>query len=145
MSVTNADQVLRYKGFNVEIKGADSDPSEVDSSWVTVSGGGLGSKGNASPGKALEEEISLRGPITPDRKSLARWLSDTQTGGDVYRMVTITLIPLDTDNKPRETIIFYDAFLTAYVLPRFDLADPCPDLPVEEVRFSFGRAITFPS
>ena len=74
-------------------------------------------------------------------KSFPRWLFDTQNGGDPYRTVSITLIPLDHDPKPRETIIFYDAFLTGYVLPRLDLADPCPDPPIEEVRFSFSRWI----
>lgn len=57
--------------------------------------------------------------------------------------VTIRLIPLDGDDKRQETIVFYDAFLTAYGFPRLDLVDPCPHPPIEELRFSFSRFIRF--
>lgn len=147
MSATNVDQMLRFKGFDVEIEGVDGASTQVDSSWTTVSGGVLVERVDASshkPGNAPQEEIVLRGLVTPERESLARWLTDTQTGGNPYRTVTITLIPRDNDDKARETIIFYDAFLTAYTFPHLDLSDPCPGPLVEEIRFSFGRWIRLP-
>ena len=142
MSTTNADQVLRYKGFNVEIKGVDNSPADVDANWVTISGGHLDGKdkGHYAPGRQYVAEITLTGPLTPDRKSLMRWVNDTANGGPVHRTVTVTLTPLDP-KQPLETLVFEDAYVTGYVFPPLALDDPCPPRLVEELRFGYARLL----
>jgi hypothetical protein len=144
---SNADQILRYKGFNVEIKGADNAPQDIDRAWVTMAVGSIAEKtleaGQHQPGKAYVEEIALRGPLTPDRKSMTEWLNDTANGRDPHRTVTVTLIPLDP-KQLEETFIFEDAYVTGYVFPPLVLDDPCPPELIEELRFAYGRLTRVP-
>lgn len=144
---SNADQILRYKGFNVEIKGADNAPQNVDAAWVTMAVGSIEDKtqkaGQHQPGKAYVEEIALRGALTPDRKSMTTWLNDTSNGRDPLRTVTVTLIPLDP-KQLEETFIFEDAYITGYVFPPLVLDDPCPPALIEELRFAYRRLTRVP-
>ena len=142
MSTSNADQVLRYKGFNVEIKGVDNSPADADANWVTLSGGHLDGrdKDHYAPGQPYVAEITLTGPLTPDRKSMMRWVNDTANGGRVHRTVSVTLMPLDP-RQPPETLVFEEAYLTGYVFPPLALDDPCPPGPIEVLRFGYARLL----
>ena len=142
MSTSNADQVLRYKGFNVEIKGVDNSPADADADWVTLSGGQLDGKdkGHYVPGRAIVNEVTLRGPLTPGRNAMTRWLNDTMNRGTLLRTVTVTLTPLDP-KQSLETLVFEEAYVTGYVFPPMALDDPCPPETIEELRFGYARLL----
>ena len=142
MSTTNADQVLRYKGFSVEIDAANA-PADADADWVTLSGGQLlegKDKGRYVPGQPIVNEVTLRGPLTPGRKAMTRWLNDTLGGGPLLRTVTVRLTPLDP-KQPLEVLVFEEAYVTGYVFPPLALDDPCSLEPIEELRFAYARLL----
>jgi hypothetical protein len=141
MSSTNVDQVVRYKGFDVEIKNvSDGGESETDSSWVTIAGGECFLNPGAASGRTFTE-VTLRGPLAPARRSMVQWINESSSGKPARRTVSITLLPLD-QGKPQR-LVFNDALVTRYVPPRIHLDDPCPPLLVEELRFSYGTVVKF--
>lgn len=145
MSLTDADQVVRYKGFDVEIQDSSGSPTSTDSDWVTISGGELEDKSkNGSTSRRIIREVTLRGPLTPGRQAMTNWLNDTLNGGERYRTVTIALNPVDPNKQRREILIFEDAYITGYVFPPLDLSDPCPPTLIEELRLTYGRLLRLP-
>ncbi|MEK7863222.1 MAG: phage tail protein, partial [Chloroflexota bacterium] len=117
-------------------KGADSAPTQVDSSWHSVTGGAraivtheatVGNDGERrfTPGKAYVTDLELSGPLraTP-RQALAQWLEDTRRGKNVRRTVTIT--PIDQDGKAARTFVYADCLITLYRIPRLDASSAGP-------------------
>jgi hypothetical protein len=127
MSTYTPDEMLVVMGFTVTIDnaGAGDDP---DSAWETCSGGSLnieiadasigGDQVHATtPGHKYIDTLTIRGPLTPGRKALCQWITDTVQGKPWKRTVTIKEILKDgADGK---TFVYHDAFPTRYVFPAF--------------------------
>jgi phage tail-like protein len=136
-----SDKFAQVRGFRVEIDGPTG--KQEDNAWETVLAGELlvattGAPGRfqtTSPGHKSIEEITLRGPLTAKRAAVTRWINDSFDHKHARRTVTIS--PLGADGRPLKTFVYQDCFLTTYVYPRLDAADPRTLM--EEVRFVFGR------
>lgn len=140
MSVGNADQVLRYKGFDVEIKNSSGGEGERDSSWTSVAGGALATEmveattGNDGerrfrPGAPFITPLVLRRPITDrKRRALIDWLNETAAGNDVRRRVTI--VAFDENGKPVRTDIYEGCSIKEHCPPRLSAGSAEP---IEEV------------
>lgn len=148
MSVTNVDKVVRYKGFTVEIKGADNAPSSVDTAWESVSGGDLvvetvectAGEHQHPPGKAYVAEIILRGPLTDERSALCTWLNDTialspndPKATRARRTLVITPALQGHQKKEGKSYTYYDCFPVGYVFPRMSVTNTTGNT-MEEVR-----------
>lgn len=132
------DNFAQVRGFRVEID-SHGGGSDVDTSWESMSSGALLVARTNAPGHKTVDEITLRGPITADRKALCQWLNDVVTGQDRTRTVWIT--PIHLDGRLGETLVLMDCVPTAYVPPRLsvhDAGDPCERPPMEEIRFTYG-------
>ncbi|HET8569077.1 MAG TPA: hypothetical protein VFM93_08845 [Candidatus Limnocylindria bacterium] len=95
---TNVDQMLRYKGFSVEIEGVDGAPASEDAEWVSVTGGTdasfvveLGPNGPVE-GPKLVTLLCLEGPMVAGRTWLAKWLAETALGKDARRDLRVASI-----------------------------------------------------
>jgi len=127
MSATNVDQVLRYKGFDVEIKGVDGAPTQVDSSWISVTGGQVcienveatsstSKQREYSPGKAYVSELTLSGYMTKSRKALLAWMQNSAKGtGDLRADVSITPVKVTGDKAPAHN--YYDCLICRIKIP----------------------------
>jgi len=131
MSAETPDEILRYKGFRVEITGAGAGPEQADVSWTSVTDGQT---------SAQVGEITLRGAMTATRSALVDWINDTTAGGAWERTVTIT--GLLFDGTPGEQHTFFECFPVRYLPPRLT-PDPCGPL-VEEVKFADRHRATLP-
>jgi hypothetical protein len=131
MSAETPDEILRYKGFRVEITGVDGSPTPVDTSWTSVTDGET---------SARVGEITLHGAMTDKRAALVDWINDTVAGGTWERTVTITGILFD--GTPGEQHTFFECFPVRYLPPRLT-PDPCGPL-VEEVKFAYRHRATLP-
>jgi hypothetical protein len=117
MTTQNPDQVLRLKGFRIEINAGSG--SDVDSAWETCSGGSLNivppdPPTGGSPYKFVEE-ITLRGPITAGRKSLLQLINEA-TGGKSRRF-NLTIVEIMKDGFDGRSYTYSDCFPTRYVFP----------------------------
>jgi phage tail-like protein len=133
---TNADQILRYKGFNVEIKGVDNAPTSVDGSWISISGGAkcvevieatVGNDGERrfTPGKAYVTDITLEGYMTPTRKALMTWMNNSARGqGDLRADLTIT--PVNIDGSTGVNHNYYNCMITRIQIPRLSAGSAEP-------------------
>ncbi len=143
-STTGVDMILRFKGFNVEIKGVDGAPAQVDSAWTSVAVGedtaGAATVRTNSPGHKTVNTITLRGPLTDKRAALCTWVNDTVSGQSPKRIVEITGI--NDDGSLGERFVFFECLPVRYVPPQV-APDPCGRLE-EEVRFAYARVVTLP-
>ena len=140
MSTTNVDQILRYKGFNVEIKGVDGAPAQEDSTWTSVTGGATAFEiagerptpnGDRTymPGKAYITDLVLTGYITGQRKALLVWMQNAAKGtGDLRADVSITPILVDGTKAPAHD--YYDCLIVRIVIPSLNAGS---SEPVKEV------------
>ncbi len=138
MSVGGADQVLRYKGFSVEIKGAGG--SEVDSTWTSVTGGAtatelveatVGNDGERrfTPGSTYITDITMTGYLTTTRRTaLIDWINATAAGKDARRDLTITAF--DDNGKPVRRERYEDCHIVRVCVPRLSAGSAEP---IEEV------------
>ena len=134
---SSSDKFAQVMGFRVEIASSGSG-SDVDTSWETVSSGGLLVQKTNSPGHKTVGEITLRGPVTAGRKALCQWINDVVNGNDRTRNVWIT--PILLDGRLGETVVLLDCVPTAYVPPRLSVSQaggPCEEPPEEEIRFTY--------
>ena len=127
---TDADQVVRYKGFDVEIENVDNTPPTSDSSWATVRGGAVivdsveatvGNDGQRkfTPGKQYVSDITMTGYLTSTltRRALIQWMNNSIGGaGDLRADVTIT--PKHIDGNPAPSHAYSDAMITRIKIPR---------------------------
>ncbi len=115
--VTNADQVLRIKGFTIEISGGGGGKME-DNAWETCTGGGLNIEEAAhttTPGHKYIDTLTLRGPLTAGRKWLVEALNHTALGKEWKRTVTVKEIL--RDGSAGRTFVYTNCFITRYVYP----------------------------
>lgn len=141
MSTTNADQIVRYKGFNVEIKNVSSGTSDVDNSWKSISGGALctemveatvGGDGERrfTPGKQYVSDITMVGYMTGSRKALMEWLKASAAGDTAKLRASITITPLKVDGSPAPAHNYSDCMITRIQVPRLSAGSAEP---IEEV------------
>lgn len=130
MSAFTPDQMLVYKGFDVEIEGPGG--TGVDSTWESVSGGEKFQ--TTSPGHKSVGEITLRGAMTDSRQAIESWINETAAGKTSTRTVSIT--PVDEQGKPGPTYRFSDCVLSGYRPPLLR-RNPCDLSLREEVRFIY--------
>ena len=134
----SADQILRYKGFDVEITGADGS-AQHDATWASAAGGGVavtiveaGPAANAGrrlvTGAAYVTPLVLRGPIVKGRAALLAWLREAAAGKDARRRVTIT--PIDVQGKLGPSHVYEDCWIEEYRIPSLNSGSSDP---VEEV------------
>jgi hypothetical protein len=128
-SVTHADQIVRYKGFDVEIKDVDEASGNIDSSWGEVRGGAVGTEmveatvGNDgerrfTPGKQYVSDITLTGYMTSARRALIQWMSNSIAGvGDKLR-ADVTIRPKMVDGTPAPAHQYEDSMITRIEIPR---------------------------
>jgi hypothetical protein len=135
-----ADQVLRYKGFNVEISGHGAASSDVG--WKSVKGGEpsvepaeatIGSDGERrfTPGKAYVTDLTLVGYMTPQRVALNRWLAATLAGtGD--RRSDVIVRAGDNDGGTSRAKHYLNGLITRIEIPklRAGSADPIEEVVV---------------
>jgi hypothetical protein len=127
MSATNPDQMLRYKGFTVEIRGVDGAPESENGTWSSVTGGAtafeivgetVSPTGARSfvPGKAYVTDLVLEGYMTGTRKALLTWMQNSAKGtGDLRADVTITPILVDGTKAPPHR--YYDCVIVRIKIP----------------------------
>jgi hypothetical protein len=127
MSTYTPDDMLVVLGFTVTIDNAGSG-SDTDSAWETCSGGSLNievadsSTGadqshTTTPGHKYVDSITLRGPLTPGRKALCTWISDTVKGQPWKR--TLVVKEIMKDGSDGKSFTYLDCFPTRYVFPAF--------------------------
>lgn len=144
-----SDKFAQVRGFKVEIDGARAG-KEVDTAWEAVSGSELiieltettvGSDKfrTSSPGHKSVGEIVLQGPITPDRKSLCRWINDTVNGNRWMRDLTITeLLSVDGAVKDGKNYSYVWAYPIRYKFPRLSVTNRTGNME-EEIEFRLIR------
>lgn len=125
------DAAVRRSRFTVEISGA-SDPKSTGGVWLSVQGGGLEFKGEANPtgndslrlttaGQGRWQDLTLKGPMTANRKDIVTWWKDmNEKGNDTncYRTVTVTFYA--RDGSEVDTISYNDCWLKEYRLTPAD-------------------------
>ncbi len=135
---TNVDQVLRYKGFDVEISGVDGAPQQ-DGTWTSVTGGGTAvgivdagpaasRGGKLVTGPAYVTPLILSGPVVKGRTALLAWLREAAAGKDAIRQVTIT--PFDSQGKLGPSHVYVGCWIEEYRIPKLDAGSADP---IEEV------------
>lgn len=134
MTTQNPDQVLRLRGFRIEIRGTGGSGTDSDSAWETCTGGSLNivppdPPTGGSPYKFVEE-ITLRGPITAGRKSLVQLINEAAAGK--ARRFDLTIVEIGKDGSDGKRYTYHDCFPTRYVFPALS-ADGTGNL-YEEVR-----------
>ena len=106
----------------------DAGGKAADTGWESWSGGGVvhideshladAQFHTTTPGHKYIDTLTLRGPLTPGRKALCQWITDTVKGQPWKRTVTVKEILKDgSDGK---TFTYLDCFPTRYVFPQFD-------------------------
>ncbi len=144
MAATRPDQVVRVKGFTVEISAPDGGPGEVDAAWESVHGGELiiettdttvgGDRfQTCAPGHKSIGEITLRGAMTDKRAALTQWLNDTIAAGPSRRTVTITEIVNAEGGAKGRRSVYFDCFPVSYTFPRLSVTNTAGNVQ-EEVR-----------
>lgn len=148
MSATSPDKILRYKGFNVEIRGVDGGETSVDSAWESVTGGDLtvetvdcdDADHQHPPGKAYVAEIILRGAMTDTRSALCAWLNDVLSiapndpkAAKARRTLIVTPALRGDPNKDVRSYVYRDCFPVGYVFPRMSVTNTTGNV-MEEVR-----------
>lgn len=139
-SAQSADQLLRYKGFTVEIQGVDGAPSEVDSSWTSIRGGALmtemveatvGNDGERTftPGKPYVSDLTLTGYMTTSRKALLQWMQNSARGKGPLR-VCLTIKPIRLNGLPGPARLYCRSLITRIQIPRLSAGSAEP---IEEV------------
>ncbi|MBI2883140.1 MAG: phage tail protein [Candidatus Methylomirabilis oxyfera] len=127
---TDADHVVRYKGFDVEIENVDNTPPRSDSSWATVRGGAVitdsvetmvdnDGQRKFTPGKQYVSDITMTGYLTSTstRRALIQWMNNSIAGkGDLRADVTIT--PKLLDGTPGPAHQYEDSMITRIEIPR---------------------------
>jgi hypothetical protein len=118
--------MLVVLGFTVDFGGGSG--ADADSAWETCSGGSLNieiaeaSVGTdqyhqTTPGHKYVDDLTLRGPLTSGRESMAQWITDVLAGKEWKRQVTIKEILKDGSDGKSYT--YSDCFPTRYVFPAF--------------------------
>jgi hypothetical protein len=128
-SVTNANQIVRYKGFDVEIRNLDQASGDIDSSWGEVRGGAVdtemveatvGNDGERrfTPGKQYVSDITMTGYMTSTRKDLMEWLK-ASLAGDVSKLrADVTITPKMVDGTSGPAHQYGDCMITRIEIPR---------------------------
>lgn len=125
MGSYHPDQMHTILGFRVEITGAGAG-NDADTAWESCSGGSLNievadsSTGSdkfhtTTPGHKYVDTVTLRGPMTPGRKALCQWITETVQGKPWKRQVVITEI--NHDGSDGKVYTYEDCFPTRYVFP----------------------------
>jgi len=128
-SVTNADQIVRYKGFDVEIRNLDQASGDIDSSWGEVRGGAVGTEmveatvGNDgerrfTPGKQYVTDITMTGYMTSTRRDLIEWLNASLKGDASKLRADVTITPKTVDGTPAPMHQYGDCMITRIEIPR---------------------------
>jgi len=135
--LASADQVLRYKGFDVEIKGVGNSDGSVDSSWREVRGGAVvtesleptvdndGQK-RFTPGKQYVSEITLTGYMTSTRPNLMKWLNASIAGDSTKLRAEVTITPKTVDGSPAPAHAYSDTMITRIQIPILSAASAEP-------------------
>jgi hypothetical protein len=130
------DNIQRYKGFNVEIKGVDNAPTSVDGSWKVISGGAVmvesveetvGEDGSRSytPGKQYVSDLTLIGYMTGTRRALMTWMKNSAAGtGDLRADITVT--PIKINGSPGPTYNYFDCMITHIKIPPLHAGSQTP-------------------
>ena len=119
------------KGFTVRIDQTAGLQARPDAAWETCTGGALNIEIQArstgadpqhvtSPGHKYIDEITLRGPMTPERKDITQWIMDTVRGTNPRRNVIVTEILVDGHSG--KSYAYQNCFITRVVFPRLDAA-----------------------
>lgn len=123
-SVINADQIVRYRGFDVEIRNLDQASGDIDSSWGSVRGGALATEmveatvGNDdgerrfTPGKQYVSDITMTGYMTSTRRDLMRWLNASLKGDTSKLRADVTITPKTVDGTPGPMHQYGDCMIT---------------------------------
>ncbi len=118
----------RRNGFAICLASKAGDDSDCDSAWESCSGGSLNievadaSTGTdqthqTTPGHKYVDTLTLRGPLTSGRISIAQWINEVASGKDSRRIVVVKEILKDgADGK---SFSYVDCFPTRYVFPAF--------------------------
>jgi len=134
-AATDKDSLLRFKGFKVELVGVENNSASVDGSWNAFSGGVPTLDSNEStdsatglrtytPGLATVSDITLKGFITPTRKSLTTWLNKVFAGEEMRSDITITSIKVDGTDGPQNH--YFSCLITNYKFPTLDVTSAEP-------------------
>ena len=138
MAGTNVDNILRLKGFNIELVGIGGDAKSVDGSWRAFSGGnptvevieGTNAQSGLreySPGLATVSDILLEGFITPTRGYLVTWCNKVFAGAEQRADITKATKKIDGSAGPRDN--YFSCLMLRYKFPTCDVrsADPAEE------------------